>query len=95
MLYSKMNMHDGWWDIHIVNRYEDRDGGDNLSVRAEKEENPSAFAEWRLPDVACEKSFGFSEEDILELENFLRNNESIMWDMYARKGGMAHAPGVA
>ena len=91
MLYSKVNMHDGWWDFYIVRQYEDRDGGDNLSVRVEKESDSTAFADWRLPDIACEKSFGFSEEDLLESENFLRNNESIMWDMYREQGDRNHA----
>ncbi len=93
MLYSKINMHDGWWDFYILRQYEDRDGGDNLSVRVEKESDENAFADWRLPDITCEKSFGFSEDDLLESENFLRNNESIMWDMY-REQGAQHASSV-
>ena len=95
MLYSEMNTKSGWWRFYIVNRYEDRDGGDNLSIRVEKENDASAFSDWRLPDVSCTKSFGFSEEDLLEIENFLRDNESIMWDMVNRKEGTDHAAGAA
>lgn len=95
MLYGEMNMKDGWWAFYIVNKYEDRDGGDNLFIRVEKRENPDAFCEWRLPDVSCTKSYGFSEEDLLEVESYLRDNESIMWDLYQRKEVNNNAPGVA
>lgn len=95
MLYSEINMPDGWWAFYITNKYEDRDGGDNLSVRVEKESDAKAFSEWRLPDVSCIKSYGFSEDDLMEIENFLRDNESIMWDMYREKEVNDDAPSVA
>lgn len=95
MEYCKINMKDGWWVYYITNHYEDRDGGDNLSVRVEKENDPAAFADWRLPDISCTHSCGFTEDDLMEIENFLRDNESIMWDMVNQKEGTDHAAGAA
>ncbi len=94
MLYGKMYQNDVPWSFYITKLYEDRDGGENLAIRVEREDNPDAFSEWRLPDVACEKSFGFSEDDLFEIEKFLRNNESIMWDDY-RKELKKHAESIA
>jgi len=80
MLYSKEYRNaKETWDCYIMKMYEDRDGGDNLLIRYEC---GNSFAEWRLPDITCEKSFGFSEDDLFEMEDYLRNNEVIMWDMY-------------
>ena len=81
MLYStfllKDNIH---LNVYVLREYEDRDGGINLAIRIEQEDHAENFSEWRLPDVACVKSFGFSESDIFKVENYLISNESIIWD---------------
>ena len=82
MLYSRIYLDDDAWEFHILRMFEYRDGGQNLAVRVERKNNPKAFCEWRLPDVISDKSFGFSEQEILYMENYLKNNESIMWDDY-------------
>ena len=82
MLYARMYPKDDIWEIYILRQYEDRDGGQNLAVRVERRNNRAAFCEWRLPDVICDKSFGFSEQEIFDIEDYLRDNESIMWDDY-------------
>ena len=67
-------------NLYIMNEYKDRDGGNNLSLRIEDRDNADSFCEWRLPDVACSKSFGFSENDLFKIEDYIRANESIIWD---------------
>lgn len=80
MLYSKIFTDKGTIEVYIVREYKDRDGGDNLDIHVECAEDRSRYADWRLPDVACTHSYGFSEDEIFEMEDYLRDNESIMWD---------------
>ena len=81
MLYStfllKDNIH---LNVYVFREYEDRDGGINLAIRIEQEDHAENFSEWRLPDVACVKSFGFSESDTFNIEDYLTTNESIILD---------------
>ncbi len=90
MLYATDYVQGDAWMYYITKEYEDRDGGWNLSVRVERKKDVKAFAEWRLPDVVCDRTYGFSEQELLEMEEYLRDNESIMWDDY-REEGEAHA----
>ena len=85
MLYSKLFKKDKTLEFHVIKEYEDRDGGDNLIVRVELEENPDAFCEWRLPDICCYKSYGFSEDDTIKIKNYIRNNEMLMWSDYRKE----------
>ena len=85
MLYSKLFKKDKTLEIHVIKEYEDRDGGDNLIVQVELEENPDAFCEWRLPDIFCYKSYGFSEDDAIKIKNYIRNNEMLMWSDYRKE----------
>lgn len=82
MLYSKILIKDDWWSFYVVRMYEDRDGGDNLLIRVEREKDAAAFSELRLPDNTCLKSFGFSEDEIYEIQDFLLYNSPLMWDDY-------------
>ena len=68
-----------------IKEYEDRDGGDNLVVRVEIEEAPDSFCEWRLPDIFCYKSYGFSEEDLLKIKEYIRNNQMLMWSDFRKE----------
>ena len=94
MLYSRLYQNGVPWSFYVTNEYEDRDVGDNLAIHVEREGNDEVFPEWWLPDVACEKSFGFSEDDLLVIEKFLQNNESILWDD-RRKEMRVHAKSLA
>ncbi|MDD7677313.1 MAG: hypothetical protein SOV95_00585 [Anaerovibrio sp.] len=85
MLYSKLFKKDKTLEFHVIKEYEDRDGGDNLIVRVELEEKPDAFCEWRLPDIFCYKSYGFSEDDTIKIKNYIRNNEMLMWSDYRKE----------
>ena len=52
-------------------------------------ERPNAtgfdFSEWRLPCIANTKAFGFSEDDIMMQERYLRNNMPLIWEMAREK----------
>ena len=39
------------------------------------------FSEWKLPCICNIKSFGFSEDEIMEQERYLRNNAPLIWDI--------------
>ncbi len=86
MLYSKIfNKKNSTMDFFVIKEYEDRDGGDNLVVRVEIEEAPDSFCEWRLPDIFCYKSYGFSEEDLLKIKEYIRNNQMLMWSDFRKE----------
>ena len=60
MLYATFILkEDIYLNVYIMKEYEDRDGGNNLIVRVEQKEKEENFSEWRLPDMACYKSYGF------------------------------------
>lgn len=81
MLYSTFFLKDNvYLNVYVMKEYEDRDGGNNLAIRIEQKDNEDNFCEWRLPDVTCLKSFGFSETDLFQIEDYLTTNESIIWD---------------
>lgn len=80
MLYSKIFKENRTFLIHVVREYTDRDGCKNLIIRVEVEEDPAHYEEWRLPDIFCYKSYGFSEDEELSMKNFLLHNEAIIWD---------------
>jgi hypothetical protein len=39
------------------------------------------YSEWKLPCICNIKTFGFSEDEIMEQERYLRNNAPLMWDI--------------
>lgn len=61
---------------------EESHGFDEITVRFERE-NASGFdfAEGKLPDNKFYKCFGFSEDELFTLENYLRNNAFIIWEL--------------
>lgn len=80
MLYAKLFTDKGTLEVHVVREYEDRDGGDNLEIHVECAENRERQSDWRLPDLVCTRSYGFSEDEEFQMEDYLRDNESIIWD---------------
>lgn len=80
MLYCRLYEENRTLEIYALRGYTDRDGCENLIMRIEEQENRDHYSEWRLPDVFCYKSYGFSENDELKMKNFFRNNEAIIWD---------------
>lgn len=44
----------------------------------------------KLPGGFVTSSFGFSEDEILDLKEYARDNEPLVWEL-AREGGAAYA----
>ena len=61
---------------------EDRDGFEVISFRFER---PNAsgfdFAEGKLPENQIYKSYGFSEDELLQIQEYLRNNSFLIWEI--------------
>ena len=55
--------------------------GEELFVRVERE-SPRGFdfAEQRLPSRTWVKCFGFSEDELFELDRYILNNQALLWD---------------
>ncbi len=63
-----------------------------LNVRFERPtENGFDFAEGRIPHFSFNKSCGFSEDEMLYFEKYLKNNASLIWDIAREKGGALNA----
>lgn len=71
---------------------EERNGFDEITVYFER---PNAdgfdFAEGRLPDNMFYKSYGFSEDELMDLERYLRNNSFLIWEMARESEGVTFA----
>jgi len=62
-----------------------------VSVRFERpNERGFDFAEGVLPGVSFSKIYGFSEDELFDLKDYLQNNALLIWD-YAQKGGGLNA----
>lgn len=58
------------------------DGFDFLEAYFEKPKDGGfLYSKWILPDFKCTNSFGFSEDEILGQEDYLRNNILLLWEM--------------
>ena len=53
-------------------------------------ENGFDFAEGTLPFCAFDKTYGFSEDELFDLADYLKCNSMLIWD-YAQKGGGQNA----
>lgn len=63
-----------------------KDGFASIVARFERPNHAGFdFAEWQLPCIANTKAFGFSEEDIMMQERYLRNNMPLIWEMAREK----------
>ena len=55
---------------------------ESIMVRFEKPiDTGFAFAEYRLPSRVNIKCYGFSEDELFELEDYLICNESLIWEL--------------
>ena len=71
---------------------EEKCGFDEISVYFERpNENGFDFAEGKLPNNLFYKSYGFSQEELLFLERYLRNNAPLIWEMAREKAGVVNA----
>ena len=81
MEYCKIYGDDANIIVYIMNMYEDRDGGDHISVRIEKEGDLETYAKFDLPANYCTHAYGFSETELMKFKKFLLNNAVTIWDM--------------
>ena len=62
-----------------------------VAIRFERpNENGFDFAEGCLPSCSFSKTYGFSENELFDLSDYLKNNALLIWD-YAQKGGGLNA----
>ncbi len=65
---------------------EEKNGFDEITVHFERPNgNGFDFAEGKLPNNIFYKTYGFSEDELLELEKYLRNNNSLIWEIAREK----------
>lgn len=63
-----------------------KDGFASIVARFERQNATGFdFSEWQLPCIANTKAFGFSEDDIMMQERYLRNNMPLIWEMAREK----------
>ena len=67
----------------------EKDGFDIVKVHFESAGDDSLdFLDLTLPGEIVYKSFGFSEDEILKLKRYAKNNSSLIWDFAQKGGGM-------
>ena len=72
----------------IFSDIEERDGFDSITFRFERpNEQGFDFAEGRLPENMIYKSYGFSEDEMMQMEKYLRNNSFLIWEIAKEEGG--------
>jgi len=56
---------------------------DEIDFRFERVNNKGGFdfAEGKLPNNTFFKSYGFSEDELLDLENYIKNNAFLIWEI--------------
>ena len=73
-------------NIEEINKF------DSISVRFERaNRNGFDFAEGKLPNNLFYKSYGFSEDELMELEDYLRKNSFLIWEIAKERGGIPSA----
>lgn len=61
---------------------EEYNGFDRITVRFERPaDNGFDFAEGILPENQFLKTYGFSEDELMQMEMYLRNNCFLIWEM--------------
>ncbi|MEG2001360.1 MAG: hypothetical protein RR053_08225 [Evtepia sp.] len=69
----------------------EENGMDIVSVRFERpNDHGFDFAEGKIPHFIFFKTCGFSEDELFQLERYLRNNSALIWE-FASKGGGENA----
>ncbi len=67
-------------------------GFETIIARLERpNSNGFDYSEWKLPCISNIKAFGFSEDEIMEQERYLRNNSTLIWEMAREKEMMSIA----
>lgn len=71
---------------------EEKNGFEEITVRFERPNGHGFdFAEGKLPNNMFYKCSGFSEDELLELERYLKNNSFLIWEIAREKAGVSVA----
>ncbi len=66
---------------------EEKNGFDEITVYFERpNDNGFDFAEGKLPENQFYKCYGFSEEELMKLNKYIRNNASLIWKIAQDEG---------
>ncbi|MCI9423255.1 MAG: hypothetical protein HFG81_11175 [Dorea sp.] len=66
---------------------EDSNGFDSITFRFERANDSGFdFAEGKLPENQIYKSYGFSEDDLLQMQEYLKNNSFLIWEIAGERG---------
>ncbi len=66
----------------------EKNGFDSITVYFERaNQNGFDFAEGTLPEIHFNKSYGFSEDELLQFEKYLRNNSFLIWAIAMEERG--------
>ena len=69
----------------------EKNGFDYIDLHFERpNEKGFDFLDMQLPGCAVNKTYGFSEEEILKLKRYAVNNADLLWE-FARSGGGENA----
>jgi hypothetical protein len=68
--------------LTFSNIEQDKDGFETIRAYFERpNDNGFDFSEWNLPACFNYKVYGFSEDEILKQERYLRNNQFLIWEI--------------
>lgn len=66
---------------------EDSTGFETITFRFERPNDKGFdFAEGKLPENQIYKSYGFSEDEMMQMQQYLRNNSFIIWEIARERG---------
>ncbi|MEG0900363.1 MAG: hypothetical protein RSF40_11725 [Oscillospiraceae bacterium] len=66
----------------------EENGIDVVNVRFERPNDKGFdFAQGKIPHFIFNQTCGFTEDELLQFEKYLRNNSSLIWELAKEKGG--------
>lgn len=66
---------------------EDKNGFDSITFCFERiNDNGFDFAEGVLPENQIYKTYGFSEDELMQMQEYLKNNSFLIWEIASEKG---------
>ena len=66
---------------------EDKDGFDSIVFRFERpNEKGFDFAEGKLPENQMYKTYGFSEDELMQMQEYIRSNSFLIWEIARERG---------
>ena len=92
MEYCRIHRDNDTIVFFIMEHFTSPTEGANIKVRVEKYGDMDAYAIFTLPAYYCSHAFGFTERELDDFADFLRDNAVTIWDM-AR--GYIRAEGVS